>query len=798
MRRIIVAIVAFASLALTLPFVAPVAAANELQVTVRTGFDGMVRPGTWIPVEVNLANAGPNVSGDVELSVQRRPPTQNGSGAGPSVDYSVPVTIPEHSSKQFSTAVYIPPFFDQLQVRLVSGDQTLYRQNFPLQRIDPSQVSCGVLATDPTAFDSLNGLTVGDSQRQPHIVYLDLPDLPTNPQLLGSLDCLILSDYATRGLTALQQSALTSWVNNGGVLTIGTGPSGASTVAGLPPDLLPASVDGTVAMRSMTGLASYFGATADQSGPWLIAGLKLNDGVVVVSDESQPLMVVGRRGKGAVFMLALSLTQKPLRGWDGFDRMWTYVLAYVPVPVSLFSSYFRQDYGWGRMPREALVRGGSGSGPESQTLLAGLLLFGLLIGPINLLVLSRLGRRELAMLTVPLLAVGATAGALYYANHHRQGDVVINEVSLVRTWDGSGVGEAHSFVGVFALHPQTYALTIPANELLSSSAAPFPIQQTRTTPSVHVFESGAPEVQGLDLTPGTLSSFTLDGHMHESGQIHGTINLNGDSLSGQVVNGFSTTIHDAAILAGTSVEPIGDLRPGASHPVDLRLDGGSPTGFNDTTQLIDHLYPGVPRDAARRDVKYQILTAALNPAQSYTGQVELGGINLIGWLSDAVTPVKDPGTDQDARQLTLFVTSLPFQLTDSLQTIPSQLLEREPLSANSSARMDSSGLSVNSGDTVSFQFTAPIDSGHFSLRSLTFATSANSPVQGTLEAFDWRTQTWDEVPFVVGNLLIPTPERYFSSTGSVRLRFHYKPATSSGTTTATFSRFQLLIGGTGR
>jgi hypothetical protein len=795
-RRILAAIVALASLALTLPVVAPVAAANQLQITVRTGFDGMVRPGTWIPVEVNLANAGPNVSGNVELSVQRRPPSQNGSSGSPSVDYSVPVTIPEHSSKQFSTAVYIPPFFDQLQVQLVSGNQTLYRQNFPLQRIDPSQVSCGVLATDPTAFDSLNGLTVGDSQRQPHVVYLDLLDLPTNPQLLGSLDCLILSDYATRGLTSLQQTALSSWVSNGGVLTIGTGPSGASTVAGLPPDLLPASVDGTVAMRSMTGLANYFGATADQSGPWLIAGLKLNDGAVVVSDESQPLMVVGRRGKGAVFMFALSLTQKPLRGWDGFDHMWTYVLAYVPVPVSVFSSYFRQDYGWGRMPREALTRGGSGSGPESQTLLAGLLLFGLLIGPINFLVLSRLGRRELAILTVPVLAIGATAGALYYANHHRQGDVVINEVSLVRTWDGSGVGEAHSFVGVFALHPQTYDLTIPANELLSSTVSPFPSQPARTVPPVRVFESGAPEVQGLDLTPGTLSSFTLDSHMHETGRIRGTINLNGDNLTGQVVNGFSATIHDVAILAGDSVEPIGDLRPGASHSVELHLDSGSPTGYNDVAQLIDRLYPGVPRDVARRDVKYQILTAALNPAQSYTGQVELGGINLIGWLSDGVTPVKDPETDQDARQLTLFVTSLPFQLTDSLQTIPGQLIERAPLSASSSARVDATGLTVNSGDTVSFQYTAPIEAAHFGLRSLTLATSASSAVQGTVEAFNWRTQTWDEVPFVVGNLQIPNPDRYFSNTGSVRLRFHYKP--TAGPTTITFSRFQLLVGGTGR
>src|SRR6185437_14230689 len=134
-----------------------------------------------------------------------------------------------------------PPFFDRLQVRLVANGQTLVQQDVPLQRIDPAQLFCGVLSSDQSAFDSLNGLTLVDGQRQPHVVQLDLPDLPTNPQLLSGLDCLIVSDYATRGMTPLQQSALTSWVDDGGILTVGTGPTGSGTVDGLHPALFPQS-----------------------------------------------------------------------------------------------------------------------------------------------------------------------------------------------------------------------------------------------------------------------------------------------------------------------------------------------------------------------------------------------------------------------------------------------------------------------------------------------------------------------------------------------------------------------------
>ncbi len=801
MRKALVVVVALALLVPALLTTRPASAANELQISVRPGYDGMVRQGTWIPVEVDLANPGASISGQVQISIRRS--QVNSTTMVAPVDYWVPVVVPEHSSKRFSTAVYVPPGFDQLQVALKSGTQNLPSATVTLQTINGSQVVCGVLASDPTAFDSLNGLAVGDGRRQPHVVYLDLPDIPTNPQLLSSLDCLILSDDATRGLTQLQQSALSSWVDSGGVLTIGTGPNGASTVAGLPPDLLPASVAGTVSLPSLASLADYFGAASDPSGPWLIANLKLGSGAVVVSDESQPLLVVSRHGKGTVFMLALSLTQKPLRGWDGLDRFWGYVFSYVPVTTPVFSQYYRQDFGWGRTPREALTRGGGEAGPEAQTLLLGLVAFGVVVGPLNYLVLSRLRRRELALATIPLLTAGTTALALTYAVNHRQGDVVVNQVSLVRTYDGSGIGQVRSFVGVFALHPQPYRLSVPENALLTTPAFPLGTRtinnQSPASAFLHVLASGAPEVSGPDLEPGSLSTFVLDGQVHDPGKIRANLSLEGDQLTGQVVNEFSIPIRDAAIVVGDQVQRLGDLRPGAGHTVSIRLTPGSPVGFRDPGQLVDRLLPGRSHDpAARHDVRYDVVSAALNPGQSYVAPIDLGPVGLIGWLDESLGAVKDPNTHQAARQQTLFVTNLSFQVPNRLQTIPEQLVDRQLFSSSYSARIDASGISINAGDIAAFQFTTPVDPARFAVRSLTLVTAAEGAIPGTLEAFNWRTQTWETIPFSLGTLSLPTPERYFSATGTVRLRFHYRPPNPGGAATANFTRFQLQVGGIGR
>ncbi len=159
--------------------------------------------------------------------------------------------------------------------------------------------------------------------------------------------------------------------------------------------------------------------------------------------------------------------------------------------------------------------------------------------------------------------------------------------------------------------------------------------------------------------------------------------------------------------------------------------------------------------------------------------------------------MKDSSNGEDAHQYTLFTTSLPLQMPRTVQVIPSQLLDRQQLTATYSTRLDSTGILVNPGDSIAFQFTSPVDPARFSLRSLTLATASRQPVLGTLEAYNWRTGTWDDVPFAVGNLMIPNPERFLSATGVVRLRFQNKSTTAGGAAVK-FTRFQLLIGGMGR
>ncbi len=794
----------FLALALLAPAL-PVAAANQYSVSVQPGFGGIVRPGTWAPVEVDVTNSGPNLSGTVEISVQRQVAGQGAASSSSisagTMSYSVPVVVPQHSSKRFSTAVYVPPYYDQLHVRLAASGHTLQEQQVSLQRPDPSWVVCGVISTNQAAYASLNGLSLDDGQRHPHVVYLDLPDLPNNFELLRSLDCLIVSDYTTRGLTPSQSSALTGWVEEGGVLAIGTGATGAATVAGLPSDLLPARIQGTGPVSSLAGLANYLGVQANQTGPWLAAKLQVTSGTVVAADENQPLLVAGRRGKGAVFMLALSPTENPLRGWAGASQLWTYILSYVPASPP-FASFFTPGAEWGQFPRDALIQAGSGLDPNAKRLILAMALFALVIGPLNFLLLSHFGRRDLMLWSVPVLAVSTTVGALVYANHHRQSDVVVSQVSIARTWDGGRVGLAHSFVGVYALHSQRAQISASADSLLSENMGPFLIQSTSFQTQLNlanrptallVAQGGTTSVQGIDLEPGILRSFAVDSQVSTPGTIGGSIVLDGNQLTGSVTNGLPSTLYDAALIVNNSVQKLGDLRPGQSHPISVRFGPASPVGFRDTSRIPDQLYP-----ASQHGIRYDILTAAFSPRQIYSQRIELSPISVIGWLGESLDPVKNPDTGEEAHQNVLYITSLPLQVPAGMHTIPSQLIDQQALTPSYGNRSLNSNnrLTINSGETAAFEFTLPVQRSRFAPQTLTLSTSADSAVSGTLDVFNWRLSTWENVPFSTGDLTIPNAERFVSATGTVRLRFHYKPA-SSASTTATFTRFQLSVGGSG-
>src|SRR5215210_1635256 len=84
----------------------PVEGADQLRMTVPPGLDGVVKLGAWFPVEVTVANAGPDVSGEIQVTVDGI--DNRGAFNRPAMVYTAPAVLPKQSNKRFVVEVFLP------------------------------------------------------------------------------------------------------------------------------------------------------------------------------------------------------------------------------------------------------------------------------------------------------------------------------------------------------------------------------------------------------------------------------------------------------------------------------------------------------------------------------------------------------------------------------------------------------------------------------------------------------------------------------------------------------------------
>ncbi|MBI2941241.1 MAG: hypothetical protein HYY04_12465 [Chloroflexi bacterium] len=803
MKRIVALL---ALLTVVLAGIPPIEAAESLQMAVRPGFAGVVKLGSWVPVEVELQNAGPEVVGEVQIQVEGR--TGRAGFNRPPVTYSVAVALPNRSRKRLSLDVFLPGFDEKVEAQLVASGQTLIKQPVSFDRVLANELFCGVMTGNRTGLDFLTALDLGGPPRRVRLAHLEPIDIPGAPHLLQSLDCLIVANISTSGLTAFQKEAVSHWVTSGGVLVVGGGAGVQKTVGPLPPDLLPVKVSGSVPVRSLDRLAAFAGRPLPERGPWLVGDAVVANGVMVVEQDGLPLLVAGQRGLGAVIYLGLDPTAEPLRSWEGNEFLWRYLLAQGPVARPSVNNFARLSTGWGRLPLMALADLTGVSRTSASWLVYLLLGYAVVVGPANYLALRRLGRLEWSVVTIPLVTLVAAGAVLAGARANPASDLVVNHTAILRSWDGDSAF-ARSYVSLFSLREQSPDLQLPEGSLVSPLYYPFPVESTSQVPdwALTVRQADRPDVARFALRPGALGTFLVDHLYRLPGRITGDLVVDETSVHGTVTSRFSGPIRHAAIVVGGEVLRLGDLRPGESRPVTLELTSKTV----DLTRVVKQLYPTdadpvPPEEAAQRD----LLQSAFNPAFNFSSRVESSPAMVVGWIDEA--PLGNLASTNRATPLqrTLLVSSLPLRARpDEVIQVPRALILRRSLLATGMPRVQDGGLVFNAGDAVSWEHQLPFDLSRFVVEEVRLdlagsvsGLSSSAPLSnpGLAHVYDWGRAEWTPVELEFGENRLTPPQRFVSPLGVVRYRYVFRPPSTGGpgARTASFSTFDLVVRGRAR
>lgn len=800
MRRIVALLV----LVLLAASHVPSEAAGPLQMAVRPGFSGAAKIGTWVPVEVELQNTGSEVTGEVQIRVEGQ--TNRSSFNRPPVTYSVPVTLPERSRKRFSLGIYFPGFEEKIEAHLVANGQTQLTQEVTVERVLATEMFCGALAGDRAALDVLTTLDLVGQQRRVRLAHLAALDIPSAPHLLQSLDCLILANTSTGNFTASQKDALRHWVDAGGLLVLGGGAGTQKTLGSLPAELLPIAVAGSVPLHSLDALAAFVGDPLPEQGPWLVGDATVTRGVTVIEQDGVPLLVAAQRGQGVVVYLGLDPTADPLRTWRGTATLWRHLLSYAPSPRVTANNFARGYTGWGRIPRIALSDFTQTTNVSVSWLIYVLLGYVTVVGPGNYLALRRLGHLEWSMITIPTATIGITIGALMVARANPARDLLVSNLTILRSWDGQ-VALARSYTSLYSLREQSAALRFPEGSHVLPLFYPFPLQDVESPPAwmLKVQQRQFPEVSGLALRPGSLGTVAVD-HMYRlPGQITGDLMLEGQRVRGTITSQLAHPLHHVAVVVGGDVVRLGDLPSGATRTIEVDLV--SPTV--DLPSVVAQLQPTEAEEAPEEESGARdLLRSAFGTSFSSSSRVELSPATVVGWLDDAPLGDLTDGNRVAAAQRSLLISTLSLRVApDRDAEISGPLMVRRSLLTTGTARERDGHLLFSNGDAIAWEYRLPVDPSRFAVDELRFDVAGS--LEGVAAAtslasfssaylYDWRRAEWVSPNIDFGENRLGEPDHFISPLGVVRFRYVFRsPNASPNSVTATFSTFDLVVRGRG-
>lgn len=197
-------------------------------VSLKCGYGNSVEIGTYVPFYVEITNNGENFEGAVQMIVPGRDDHN--------VMYQKELSIQHGATKTVELIGYIEILTRQVNIRILDNNENVIWSS--LQNCstltDLRNVNVGILSDDYSALGYMDRRPFTENKElTTQIFELTQSTFPSDWRALDMLDVVVISDFSTDMLSEEQLNALALWVNDGGLLMVGTGSTSSKTLAKL-------------------------------------------------------------------------------------------------------------------------------------------------------------------------------------------------------------------------------------------------------------------------------------------------------------------------------------------------------------------------------------------------------------------------------------------------------------------------------------------------------------------------------------------------------------------------------------
>ena len=576
------------------------------------GFDYVIPEASWFPITCEIKNDGPAFNGTIEISSGRFNEGQV---------RRLTVELPTGTLKRIVIPVFATARYQRTwDVRLLDGSKVRAEHlNVPSpgRQMASSASIIGAFPRTPTGMPSIRPTRASQSEVQPVTARLAPESLPDNPLVFEGMDTIYLNSERAPELNANQVEALLTWVNGGGHLIVAVEQISDVNATTWLRKIVPCDLTDIRPVKNHDGLQQWLrsplGANDNFSGaasggrrsrgPRVLnngRGSGVNpfgdapidpdfeknelsvafgtprNGEVLATAGNQPLIVASHVGEGRVTALLFSPEREPFRSWKNLQSFWARL---VEVSPELYQgeNYAGQggysiDGVFGAMVDSKQIR----KLPVEWLLLL-LLVYLLVIGPIDQFWLKRIRRPMLTWITFPCYVVMFSLMIYFIGYKLRAGETEWNEMHLVDVLKKGEAAELRGRTYASIYSPVNANYKVEGQERFSSFRGEFHgmYGASQDSERAEIYQAGD-NFKGTIFVPvWTSQLYVSDWWQPSPLPLDLTVEAADQNWVITVSNHRDRPLNDARIVIGDRIMSLGNLTAGQMKKFTLPRDGGN-------------------------------------------------------------------------------------------------------------------------------------------------------------------------------------------------------------------------------
>ncbi len=747
---------------------------SDIEVNIEVGYDGFYKYDYLFPVQVEVMNSGEDIDGKIQILLPEQIRDKEVYTA-----FTQNFKIAKGSTKKVNFPLEMKVSQNKIIVRIIDNkDNILWEDEYRASRAEiENTVSIGVLSDDVESltyfnvvlFDILDGTNrVRDSKVSDLTKYI-----PEDWQLLEQFDIVVINNYDTERLNDKQISALKTWTEKGGFLVIGTGPNYQKTLKGLD-DLNYIQAQGTEKINANI-LYSTFNSDNPSSDNLTIIKADHDEKDVLLSTEKTPLVFDKKMGVGSITIIGFDIGISPFIDWKDKEDFMEELLQDKMSPregntnnqiVGTYPSYNRFNNILQYIPMDKSI--------STKLILGLLIMFILIIGPINYIVLKKLDKREKGWITIPAIVLAFSLVIYFWGFRTGFDKPLVNSISVVRYLPNTSIASVESTSSVLSFSNGDVKISLESDgklSLPSDDRSSYNYNQIKDKEiAVEYIIDNKRELVFRQRGVWDLDLITTAGDIKLDGPINNEFYFKEGKIVGEIENLSQLNIEEAVFIYGNNYKRIGDINKNDKVTVEAGV-AQSANNAKRYYDLVNNLYPWSNINSDKENilndrVKREILESYMG---EFAKEIVSNNLMIIGWSKNSIgeeVTVNDVVGERLDRNLILIPINIKYESGNEIE-IPYGILKPNILDPGNMA-FDINMQSFHGSGSVEFGFKAEekIDMNTMNIDIINGSFAS----QYDITIYNYETKKWDA--YSSSSLVIDDTNRneYYSDGEGTKIR----------------------------